>query len=108
MAAMRKAAIYLYCLLLAFLPACSVLSPQQRDNVRWTIEEEYAAGNITQAQRDAAIEALDKDEPFDWSVLGLVGANLALALIGAPIAVRVHRGPPTQRVGLPASKVKPA
>lgn len=95
-------------LLCLFACACSVLTPEQKANVRTTVQSEYEAGNITQAQRDAAIEALDSDEPFDWSILGLVGANLALALLGAPLAVRVHRGPATQRVGLPASKVLPA
>lgn len=85
--------------------SCSVLSSPQRERVRAQIQQEYQDGNITAAQRDAAIEALDKDEPFDWEALGLVGLNLMLALVGGPLVVRKMRGPPTQRVGLPADKV---
>ena len=98
-------AILLSCLLV-FLPGCSALSPQQRSGAAQTIEIEYQAGNITKAQHDAAIEALANDQPFDWSILGIVGANIALALIGGPMIVRVQRGQPTQKVGLPASLVR--
>jgi hypothetical protein len=94
------------CLVLLFSAACSMLTPQQRDNARGTVEQEYLAGNLTRAQRDAAIEALDNDEPFDWTTLGVVGINLAMALVGGPMVVRYQRGKPTQKVGIPASKVK--
>lgn len=92
---------------IAVLPGCALLTPQQKSGVRQTVESEYAAGNISKAQRDAAIEALDNDKPFDWATLGVVGMNLALSLLGAPALVRLQRGPATQRQGLPASKVKP-
>lgn len=100
---------YLATALLAalILPSCGVLTPQQRSNVRTTVEQEYIAGNITQAQRDAAIEALDNDKPFDWTTLGVIGTNILLSLVGAPMIVRLQRGQPTQVVGLPASKVRP-
>lgn len=98
----------LLCLLVLFVPACSLLSAQQRDNIRDMIGIEYREGNITRAQRDAAIEALENDQPFNWSALGIAGINAALALIGGPLIVRRIRGPATQRVGLPKSKVREA
>jgi len=105
---MKTFLLFLATCLMCLMVACSMLQPQQRDRVRETILTEHAAGNITTAQRDAAIEALDSDEPFDWASLGLVGANIALALIGGPMIVRMQRGRPTQKVGLPASKVRQA
>lgn len=83
-----------------------MLTPQQKESVRQTVEDEYREGNLTRAQRDAAIDALDNDEPFDWETLGIVGANILLGLVGGPLIVRKMRGPATQRVGLPASKVR--
>lgn len=101
-----KTILTLLCCLL--FTACSILTPEQKASVRTSLGDEYTAGNITRAQYDAAIEALDKDEPYDWSALGIVGANVLLTLLGAPLVVRAQRGPPTQKVGLAASKVKPA
>lgn len=104
---MRNLGTHLLCVLLVILPGCSVLTPQQKSNVRQTVEQEYHAGNLTRAQYEAAIEALDNDKPFDWESLGFVGMNILLALVGGPMVVRLQRGQPTQKVGLPASKVKP-
>lgn len=105
---MRGFLVALLCLALTVLPACGVLTPQQKASVRTTIESGYSDGTITRPQRDAAIEALDKDKPFDWSALGLIGVNIALALVGGPFVVRMQRGPPTQVVGLPESKIQKA
>lgn len=107
----KNAAILLLCLCVAALPGCQALTGQQRDSVRSYIQFEYENGNLTAAQRDAAIEAIDSDEPIDWASLGLIGANIALALVGGPMIVRsrlplLGRGKPTQKVGLPASKVQ--
>lgn len=102
---MRLLTNLILCVLVVLLPGCSMLTPQQRDQARLTVEDEYQAGNITRAQRDAAIEALDKDEPVDWEGLGFAGLNLVMALVGAPLIVRKMRGPPTQLRGLPESKV---
>lgn len=102
---MRTLLTYVLCALIAVLPGCSVLTPKQQSAVRQTIEEEYRNGNITKAQYDAAIEALDSDQPFDWTTLGIVGANIAMALVGGPFIVRLQRGRPTQKVGLPEAKV---
>jgi hypothetical protein len=100
-----KLLTYLCCFLIAVLPACGVLTAEQKASVRQTVQSEYEAGTITAAQRDAALEALASDQPFDWTTLGVIGANIALALIGGPAIVRLQRGRPTQKVGLPASKV---
>lgn len=94
-------------LCLAFT-ACAMLTPEQKASIRTTVQSEYELGNITQAQRDATIEALDNDKPIDWTTLGLVGMNILLGLVGGPMVVRMNRGPATQKVGLPQSKVKPA
>lgn len=104
----RRALLSVLSALIIVLPGCSMLTPQQRDNVKAQLQDDYAAGNITLAQRDAAIQALDSDKPFDWATLGVVGANIALALVGGPMIVRLQRGQPTQKVGLPASLVKPS
>lgn len=108
MTTVARVVTILYIAFLTILPACSLLTPQQRASMRQTIQQEYEAGNITGAQRDAAVEALDNDEPFDWATLGVVGANILLGLVGGPMIVRMQRGAPTQKVGLPQSKVKPA
>lgn len=105
---MKHFLVYVLACLLAVAPACSVLTPQQRAAAKEQIESEYLSGNITQAQRDAAIEALDNDAPVDWETLGIVGVNLIMALVGGPLIVRRIRGPATQKVGLPASKVFPS
>ena len=78
----------------ALLASCSLLTPEDRGRAAAFIDQEYVAGNITVAQRDAALEALAKDEPVDWEGLGLFGLNAILALVGGPIVVRKLRGSP--------------
>lgn len=90
---------------IAMCAGCSIFTPQERNAIRATIQQEYEAGNLTAAQRDIAMEALEKDEPFDWEGLGFAAINVALAAMGAAGVVRIQRGPPTQKVGLPTSKV---
>lgn len=103
---MNKLMVYLLCALIAFAPACSVLTPKARDAAIATIQEEFAGGHLTRAQYDAAMEALMDSKPFDWETLGIVGVNIVLALVGAPAIVRLQRGKPTQLAGLPASKIQ--
>lgn len=62
-------------------------------------------GTSLQHQRDAGIEAIESGSGFDWEGLGFFGINALLALVGGPFLVRRMRGPPTQKVGLPATKV---
>lgn len=102
---MRLIAIYLLCLAVVLAPGCSILSPKDRASARAEVEAAYEEGHITAKQRDAALEAIDNDEPIDWEALGFIGANIVLSLLGAPLVVRKMRGPPTQRVGLPEEKV---
>lgn len=97
-AKMRRVAVWLLVPMMLLLGSCSILTPQQRDTARLTVEEEYAAGNITLAQRDAIIEALDNDEPVDWGTLGIVGLSIISGLVGGPAIVRRQRGPPTKSV----------
>ena len=84
----------------------SCLTPEQKQTAIAAIEEEYKAGMMTKAEYDLAIEKLEASS-IDWNMLGLTGFNVLLALLGAPAVVRMQRGPATQKVGLPASKVKP-
>ena len=104
----KKSLAFLMSLMLVFMPACTTLSPQQKAAVQQSLDAEHAAGTITDSQHQAASEALAKDQPFDWESLGFVAANIALALIGGPMIVRMQRGQPTQKVGLPATMVKTA
>lgn len=93
---------------LALCASCSMLTAPERNALRNAVVEAYEQGDISLAQRDAALEAIDRDEPVDWEGLGMFGLNAALALLGAPMVVRWQRGQPTQKVGLPASKVQKA
>ena len=93
---------------LAMCAGCTMFTAQERSALRDSVVEAYEQGNITLAQRDAALEAIDRDEPVDWEGLGMFGLYAALALLGAPMVVRWQRGQPTQKVGLPASKVQKA
>ena len=100
------------CAFLAVLPGCGFLSPQQKASVLTTLSHEHDLGNITDAQYNAAVEAVQQDKAFDWETLGLVGANILLMFLGVPIAMRTNipvigRGAPTQKVGLPANKIRP-
>lgn len=80
--------------LFLLLPACSTLSPQQRSHARTFVQQEYEAGHLSAARRDAILQAIDADEPVDWEGLGIVGVNALLALIGGPLIVRAQRGKP--------------
>ena len=101
---MKTPICILFCLLLA---ACQALSPDQKSRMHMMLDDSLRYGEITQAQHDAAIEAIDNDKPFDWEGLGFVGLNMLLALLGGPMVVRTMRGPPTQKVGLPSSMIQP-
>lgn len=91
---------------LCMLASCgSMFNSNEREQLRQVTQDAYESGAITAAQRDAALEAIDRDEPVDWEGLGIFGLNAALALLGAPMVVRWQRGRPTQKVGLPESKV---
>jgi hypothetical protein len=110
---MNRLYLYVLCLLVAVLPACGYLTPQQQNAARQTIQAEYEAGRLTCAQRDVAFEAIDKQaagtgDVASWLYLG--GSVLASVLLGVPIsvgAVQRKRGPvatPEERVRRAAAK----
>jgi hypothetical protein len=96
---MKRFSIYALCLLVAMLPACGYLTPQQQNAAKQTIQAEYEAGRLTASQRDVAFEAIDKQttsagDVSSWLYLG--GSVLASILLGVPIsvgAVQAKRGP---------------
>lgn len=86
--------------------ACATLTPEQRAQAHAVIDQEYAARNLTAAQRDAAHEAVDSGAGFDWEGLGLAGLSVLLALVGAPAIVRIQRGPATPKATAPKVQAK--
>lgn len=96
---MRNLLIYALCLCVVLLPGCASLgmTPEQRETARTSLTQQRDVGNITEAQYEAAIEALDQPEGTDWTALLTAGGSIiASILLGVPIAVgRVNqaRGP---------------
>ncbi len=94
---MKNFLTYVLCAAIAFAPACSFLTPQQKESGRVAIQDAYEQGQITATQRDDAIEALEKGDASgldQWLYLG--GSVLASVLLGVPIsvgAVQKRRGP---------------
>jgi len=83
---------------------CGLLSPEQQANALEVIDQMLRNGQVTEAQYAALREAiLSKGSGAWWEELGLALGSAALAYAG----VQIRRGPPTQRVGLPADKVHP-
>lgn len=105
---MHKLAGLVMMLLALVMPcgSCAQLTPQQKSQAQAILDNALRDGEITQAQHAAATEALERDEPFDWETLGLVGLNLLLAFVGGPMVVRYQRGRPTQKVGLPERMIR--
>jgi hypothetical protein len=79
-----------------YFTACAHLTPAQRESGRTSIQDAYEKGQITAAQRDDAITALEGGTT-DWSQwLTLGGSVLASILLGVPVSVGVvqkKRGP---------------
>jgi len=112
---MKKLTTYAACLLIAVLPGCQLLgmTPEQETAARQSLQNSYEAGQITAAQRDAALEAIDRGQAgtTDWQGLLIGGGSvLASILLGVPIAVgRVNqvRGSIYARKGSPPSPAAP-
>lgn len=99
--------IALIAALVLTLPACESfrLSSEQRRTISSSIEDQYQQGTITKAERDIALEKLNApDGGFDLENLLWALGSIAGSLFG----VRIYRGAPTQKVGLPAAKVLPS
>lgn len=85
------------------LTACGLLDPQQQATALQVVDQMLAQGTVTQAQADALREAILSGGQAHW------WQQAATAVIGAAVAyvgVRIERGAPTQRVGLPAAKIR--
>lgn len=91
---------------LLMLGSCSLLSPEQKDQIRSELALEYQDGNITRSQYDAALEALEADGDVDWEGLGISVLNILMGGVLGFTGVRIQRGKPTQKVGLPKEMVK--
>lgn len=93
----RTVLTVIMCAVVALAPACSFLTPQQKESGRVAIQDAYEKGEITATQRDDAIEALETGDASgldQWLYLG--GSVLASVLLGVPIsvgAVQKKRGP---------------
>lgn len=88
---MKKLLTYVLCLSIVFLPACDMmrLTPEQTIAAKEDLHRQRAAGTITQAQHDAAIEALDnpKSSLAGWVDMAL---NAALyVLLGVPVTAPI-------------------
>lgn len=108
---MRQLATYVLCLLIVVLPGCQAFSQQQRESGAASLQDAYERGEITAAQRDKAIEALNKGDASGLTeFLYLGGSVLASVLLGVPIsvgAVQKKRGPvatPAERVARASAK----
>jgi hypothetical protein len=73
------------------------MSPEQIATARASLTQQRDVGNISQAQYDAAVEALDNPATTNWDgLLAAVGSFMASILLGVPIAVGAvqrKRGP---------------
>lgn len=97
---LKKLTAFALCAVVALTPGCAALgmTPEQRESARASLTQQRDVGNISEAQYDAAIEALDSPDGWlDWESLGYAGAAILLSVFtGVPVAVaRVNkkRGP---------------
>lgn len=87
------------------LTACGLLDPQQQATALQVVEQMRAGGTITPEQAEALRQTiLGGGQAHFWEQ----AAMLVLATGASLLGVRLQRGAPTQRVGLPATLVKPA
>lgn len=85
---MKRALAFALCGLLVLAPACGVFSPQQRQQAHSVLDGALARGEITQAQHDAASEALDAQPGgINWAGLGTTALSVLLAVLGIPVTV---------------------
>ena len=85
--------------------SCGLLDPQQQQTALQVVDQMLTNGVVTPEQAEALRQAiLSGGQMHFWE-------QAATAVIGAGMAylgVRIQRGAPTQKVGLPATLVKPA
>ena len=87
--------------------SCSLFGDGGQSAVRAYVQQRYDAGAITAEQRDTELASIHGSygSGFDWTALLNVLVLAAGSLVGGPLVVRALRGPPTQKVGLSASKI---
>lgn len=84
---------------------CGLLSPEQQATALEVIDQMLTQQQITPDQYEALREAiLAKGSGAWWEELGLAIGSAALAYAG----IQIRRGPITQKVGLPAEKIRPS
>ena len=94
----------LWAALAVLLCSCGLLTPQEQSNALAVIEQMRANNVITLEQFEALRQAiLSGGTAVWWQSLVEVAAAAGLAYVG----VSLRRGPPTQKGGLPQSKVHP-
>lgn len=87
------------------LTACGLLDPQQQQTALQVVDQMLDQGTITPEQAEALRQTILQGGQVHW------WEQAATAVLGAAMAyvgVRVQRGAPTQKVGLPASLIKQA
>lgn len=88
---LRTVATIWMCAIVLCLPACSLLNPQQKSAAIVQLDQALSQGQITQAQHDAAVEAIRTDpKSVDWIALGSVGLNVLLGILGVPVAIGIR------------------
>lgn len=81
------------------------MGKESRLVVTGSLESARDRGEITDAQYRAAMSDLFA-ESIDWGQIGASILSASLAIAGSLLGVYLHRGPPTQRFGLPASLIR--
>lgn len=85
--------------------SCGLLDPQQQRTALQAVESMLSMGTITPEQAEGLRQAiLGSGQAAFWQQAALVVGSVVASIAG----VRLQRGAPTQKVGLPASMVKPA
>lgn len=80
------------------------MGKESRMVVTGSLESARDRGEITDSQYRAAMSDLFA-ESVDWGQLWASVGSAVVAIAGSLLGVYLHRGPPTQVVGLPSSKV---
>ena len=91
------------CSPLLLLSGCSSLSSEHVQTIAEVLSKQVTDGNLTQAQFDAVMGALQGIVSGDWTAVLVEIANGALTLAAGYLGIRYWRGPVTARKGLPPS-----
>lgn len=101
---MKKLTKWALLALVTLICAACMMSPEQQQTALQVVDQMLAQGSISQVQADALRETILNGGQGAWWL------HLADTLGGAVLGylgVQIRRGAPTQRVGLPATLVRP-